>query len=101
MPSLPSADRPKLRLGLAAQPHESDNFVLFDPTGIGRPVVLSVFAVEVAQRFDGELTLAEIAAGVKAEFPQGNVTAEVIAGLAEALDGAHLLDSPRFRESLS
>jgi AmmeMemoRadiSam system protein B len=101
MPTLPSSDRPKIRLGLAAQPHESDNFVLFDPTGIGQPVVLSVLAVEVAQRFDGELTLAEIAAGVKADFPQVNVTAEVVAGLAVALDGAHLLDSPRFRESLS
>ena len=33
-----------------------DNFVLFDPIGIGKPVVLSVLAVEVAQRFDGELT---------------------------------------------
>ena len=45
---LPPPDRPKLRPGLAAQPHESDNFVLFDPTGIGKPVVLSVLAVEVA-----------------------------------------------------
>ena len=98
---LPPPDRPKLRPGLAAQPHESDNFVLFDPTGIGKPVVLSVLAVEVAQRFDGVRTHAEIAAGLKAEFPQVNVTVQVIAGLAEALDGANLLDSPRLRESLS
>jgi len=101
MPAFPSSDRPRLRPGLAAQPHESDNFVLFDPSGIGKPVVLSVLAVDVAQRFDGELTHAEIAASVKADFPQVNVTAEVIVGLAEALDGAQLLDSPRFRESLS
>ena len=49
---------------MSAQPHESENFVLFDPIGIGKPVVLSVLAVEVAQRFDGELTPAEIAAGM-------------------------------------
>lgn len=96
-----SADRPKLRLGLAAQPHESDNFVLFDPTGIGKPVVLSVLAVEVVQRFDGVRTHAEIVAGLKADFPRVNVTVQVIAGLAEALDGANLLDSPRLRETLS
>jgi MEMO1 family protein len=93
-----SLDRPKLRLGLAAQPHESDNFVLFDPIGIGKPVVLSVLAVEVAQRFDGDLTPAEIARDLRAEFPQVEVSVEVIAGLARALDGANLLDSPRFRD---
>lgn len=101
MSATPSDDRPKLRYGLAARPHESDNFVLFDPAGIGGAVVLSVFAVEVAQRFDGELTHAEIAAGVRVDFPQVNVTADVVAGLAGALDGAGLLDSPRFRERVN
>jgi AmmeMemoRadiSam system protein B len=98
MSALPSLDRPKLRLGLAAHPHESDNFVLFDPVGIGKPVVLSVLAVEVAQRFDGDLTPVEIARDLRAEFPQVEVSVEVIAGLARALDGANLLDSPRFRD---
>jgi AmmeMemoRadiSam system protein B len=91
-------DRPKLRLGLAARPHLSDNFVLFDPVGIGKPVVLSVLAVEVAQRFDGEVTIDQIASDVRSEFPQVQVSADIVAALARALDGANLLDSPRFRE---
>jgi AmmeMemoRadiSam system protein B len=98
MPPPLSIDRPRLRPGLAAQPHESDNFVLFDPIGIGKPVVLSVLAVEVAQRFDGEITVEQIVSDVRAEFPQVSVSVEVVVGLARALDGANLLDSPRFRE---
>src|SRR5262245_59154533 len=94
----PSLDRPKLRPGLVARLHESENFVVFDPSGIGKPVVLSVLAMEVAQRFDGVKSTAEIAAMVRAEFPQANVSTTVITGLADALDGACLLDSPRFRE---
>lgn len=100
MPSLSVADRPNLRYGLGAKPHESGNIILFDPIGIGDAVVLSLFALEVAERFDGTNTSSEIARGVKAEFPQANVTAELVAGLAGALDDAQLLDSPRLRERL-
>jgi AmmeMemoRadiSam system protein B len=100
MPPHVSPDRPKLRYGLAAEPHLSDNYVLYDPLGIGKAVVLSALAVEVAERFEGELTAAEIAVAVKADFPRIAVSAEVVAGLAAALDGALLLDSPQFRERL-
>ena len=97
MPTHSPNDRPKLRYGLAAEPHQSDNLVVYDPNGIGKPVVLSPLALEVAERFEGTRTPAEIAAVLIAEFPGLKVSADVIAGLAEALDGALLLDSPRFR----
>ncbi len=94
-PSVPNC--PKLRLGLAAEQHGRFDFVLHDPIGIGRPVVISPLALEVAQRFDGETTIAQIVDDVKAEFPGVLVTADVVAGLASALDGASLLDSPTLR----
>lgn len=90
--------RPRVRPGLAADPHGTDDFLLRDTLDIGKPVVLTPLALEVAQRFDGEHTPAEIAAELTAEFPQLRVTAEQVAGLAEALDGALLLDTPQFRE---
>jgi AmmeMemoRadiSam system protein B len=93
--------RPRVRPGLRAEPHGADDFVLHDPLRIGNPVVLSPLALELAQRFDGEQTPAEIVTGLAAAFPQLRVTAEQVAGLAEALDGAMLLDSPRFRERVS
>lgn len=98
MHTTPPADlRPKLRLGLAAEPHRDGNFILHDPLGIGRAVVISPLAVEVAERFDGESTVAEIVAGLVTEFPAAQVSVEVIAGLVDALDGASLLDSPALR----
>jgi AmmeMemoRadiSam system protein B len=90
-------ERPRLRYGLAAEPHGPNDFALHDTLGVGRPVVLSPLAVEVARRFDGESTPAEIAARVKADYPGAQVSADVVAGLAVALDGALLLDSPRLR----
>ncbi len=101
MPTHSPNDRPKLRYGLAAEPHQSDNVVVYDPNGIGKPVVLSPLALEVAERFEGTRTPAEIAEALKAEFPGLNVSADVVAGLAEALDGALLLDSPRLREQFN
>src|SRR5437867_2653150 len=98
MPSQPSTNRPNLRYALAAEPHESGNFVLYDPLGIGKAVVLSTLALEVAERFSGKHTIGAIAERIKTEFPQAEVTADAVAGLAAALDGALLLDSPRLRE---
>jgi AmmeMemoRadiSam system protein B len=86
--------RPKLRDNLAAQPHQQGNLLLHDPLRIGRPVVLSPLAAEVAQRFDGESTLTEIVVAVTQEFPGVEVSVEVLVGLVEALDEAALLDSP-------
>ncbi|MFO0822067.1 MAG: AmmeMemoRadiSam system protein B [Gemmataceae bacterium] len=86
--------RPKLRDNLAAQPHQQGNLLLHDPCRIGRPVVLSPLAAEVAQRFDGESTLTEIVVAVTQEFPGVEVSVEILVGLVEALDEASLLDSP-------
>jgi AmmeMemoRadiSam system protein B len=94
-------ERPRLRYGLAAKPHGPNDFVLHDTLGVGRPIVLSPLAIEVAERFDGESTPAEIAERVKAEFPGAQVSADVVAGLAAALDGALLLDSPRLRSHVN
>jgi MEMO1 family protein len=98
MPTPPPESRPKLRYGLAAEPHNSIDFVLYDQLGIGKPVVLSSLALEVAGRFEGQLSIAEIAYEIRTEFPQVKVTADVVAGLVAALDAALLLDSPQFHE---
>ena len=87
--------RPRLRYGLAAKPHGDRDVALHDTLGVGRPVVVSRLAVEVARRFDGESTVAEIAAEVRAEFAFAEISPDVIAGLAAALDDALLLDSPK------
>src|SRR5262249_28174776 len=100
MPTQSPEDRPRLRPGLAAATHGLNDLVVHDPLGIGKPVVLSPLALEVAERFDGARTTQEIAESVKADFPGVAVSADVVAGLASALDGANLLDSPRFRELL-
>jgi AmmeMemoRadiSam system protein B len=94
-------ERPRLRYGLAAEPHGPQDFVLHDTLGVGRPVVLSPLAIEVAQRFDGESTPAEIAERVRADYPGAQVSADVVAALAAALDGALLLDSPRLRSHVN
>jgi AmmeMemoRadiSam system protein B len=94
----PAVERPKLRPGLAAAPHTDPNLlVIHDPLGIGQAVVVSHLAVEVAQRFDGSATVVEIAEAVRIQFPQAQVSAEVVAGLAAAMDEACLLDSVRLR----
>src|SRR5262249_45171748 len=82
--------------GLAAKPHGENDFVLYDTLGIGQAVVLSQLAVEVAQQFDGDTTFAEIADVVKEALPGAQVSTDVIAGLAAALDEALFLESPRF-----
>ncbi|VTU01503.1 Putative dioxygenase OS=Singulisphaera acidiphila (strain ATCC BAA-1392 / DSM 18658 / VKM B-2454 / MOB10) GN=Sinac_1412 PE=4 SV=1: PqqD: Memo [Gemmataceae bacterium] len=94
---MPTGDRPKLRDNLGAEPHEDGNFVIYDPLRIGRPVVLSPLAAEIAQRFDGDATVPEIVAALKAEFANAQVSVEAVAGLVEALDDASLLDSPKLR----
>ena len=40
-----SPERPRLRYGLAAEPHGPHDFVLHDTLGVGRPVVLSPLAI--------------------------------------------------------
>src|SRR5829696_8660657 len=77
--------RPELRYGLAAEPHGKADFALHDPLGIGRTVVLSPMAIEVAERFDGQSTCAEIAAALMVVFPGATVSADVVAGLAAGL----------------
>jgi AmmeMemoRadiSam system protein B len=91
-----SGERPKLRAGLAAQPHRYGEFVLFDPLRIGKPVVLSAAALAAVDRFDGRRSPYEIAFQLNVEYPQIRVDGEAIALLARALDEALLLDSPRF-----
>jgi len=91
-------ERPKLRSGLAAQPHRLGEFLLFDPLHIGKPVVLSAAALAAVDRFDGHHSPYEIALRLNVEYPQIRVDGEAIALLARALDEALLLDSPRFWE---
>ncbi len=93
----PEMSRPKLRDNLAAEPHQEGNFLLHDPLRIGRPVVLSPLAAEVAQRLDGKSTIPELVATLIAEFPGVQVSVEAIAGLVKSLDDASLLDSPNLR----
>jgi MEMO1 family protein len=89
--------RPRLRPGLGAEPHDEGNFALHDPLGIGRGVILSPLAVEVAQRFDGEATITAIVEEVTAALPGVSITLEAVAGLVAALDDALLMDSPQLR----
>ena len=92
--------RPQIRYGLVAEPHGSDGYALHDPVGIARSVGLSPLAIEVAQRFDGESSLAEIAAKLAVELPGVTVPLSDVATLAAALDDALLLVSPRLRAHL-
>jgi AmmeMemoRadiSam system protein B len=92
--------RPTLRYGLAADTHGEGDFLLYDPHGFGKPVVLSPLAIEVAERFDGESTCEEIAESIRATLPGVKVSADVVAGLAAGLDEAFLLVSPRLRALL-
>jgi AmmeMemoRadiSam system protein B len=94
---MPTDDRPKLRDNLGAEPHEGGNFVIYDPLRIGRPVVLSPLAAEIAQRFEGDATVPEIVATLKEQFANAQVSVEAVAGLVSALDDASLLDSPKLR----
>lgn len=94
---MPTEDRPKLRDNLGAEPHEDGNFVIYDPLRIGRPVVLSPLAAEIAQRFEGDATVPEIVAALKEQFANAQVSVEAVAGLVAALDDASLLDSPKLR----
>jgi len=87
-------NNPKLRDNLGAEPHEEGNFLLYDPLRIGRPVVLSPLAVEVAKRFDGTATVPEIIAAMQTAYPGLQVPVEAVTGLVKALDDASLLDSP-------
>jgi hypothetical protein len=89
--------RPILRAYLEANPHSEDQLILYDPRRIGQPVVMSLLAVELAKRFDGERTLSEIRAEVMREYPQVQVPLDALLGLAAALDEALLLESPRLR----
>ena len=90
----PDIHRPKLRDNLGAEPHEEGNFLLYDPLRIGRPVVLSPLAVEVAKRFDGTATVPEVIASLTAAYPGAQIPVDAVVGLVKALDDASLLDSP-------
>jgi AmmeMemoRadiSam system protein B len=95
----PDADaKPKLRPYLEAGPHGENMFVLHDPRMVGRPVVVSPLALALAEQFDGEQTLAEIRAKMTRKFPGLTIPLNALVGLAEALDDALLLDSPRLCE---
>jgi AmmeMemoRadiSam system protein B len=93
-------ERPRLRPGLAAQPHRWGEYVLFDPLRIGKPVVLSGLALAAIQHFDGSRTPYEIALKLNLEYPQARVTGESIAALAQALDDALLLESAHFWQQI-
>lgn len=97
-PPMTANSRPVLRVDLEAGPHEEQNLVLHDPRRVGQPVVLSPLAVVLAQRFDGDRTLAEIRADVRREYPGVEIPLDALVELAATLDEALLLESPRLRE---
>jgi AmmeMemoRadiSam system protein B len=90
--------RPRLR-ALEAFPIEQDGqraVGLRDPEGFTDQVaVLPVPLLDIVSLFDGERTLAEIRDVVSGRHP-GALTEADIAAVAERLDEAGFLDSPRF-----
>jgi MEMO1 family protein len=91
-------DRPRLRL-VEAFPIEQNGqraVGLRDPAGFTDQVaVLPVPLLDIVSLFDGEHSLAEIRDIVAARH-EGTITQEDIATVAERLDEAGFLDSPRF-----
>lgn len=92
---------PKLRPGLRAEPADGDHVLITDLRRIGRPVQLSPLGLEIARRFTGTHTLRDIQADLTRLLSGTILPLSAISGLADALDQASLLDSPRFREQLS
>ena len=93
-----SSPRPRLR-ALEAFPIEQDGqraVGLRDPAGFTDEVaVLPVPLLDIVSLFDGEHSLEEIRQALSARHP-GPITAADIAAVAERLDEAGFLDSPRF-----
>jgi hypothetical protein len=86
------AQRPQLRPVEVAETQMDGKraFVLNDPSTLGDSVVLSAFALAIAARFDGQKTVAEIAAELSAET-ESSLSPEAVAGVAEALEDSGLL----------
>jgi AmmeMemoRadiSam system protein B len=99
MPTLP--ERPQLRRGLAAQAVGGGAVVLFDQRRASRRMLrISRLELDWAQLFDGERTLAQVQAVATRQAGGLLVPLDRIGKLAERLDEALLLDSPRFAEYL-
>lgn len=94
-----TAVRPKLRATLHAEPveHEGVSYLsLSDHEGISTEVVnLPPAVVLIVSLFDGEHNLAEVSR-IFEERTGHPLPQEALVELAEQLDGALLLDSPRF-----
>ncbi len=90
-------DRPQLRPHLDLRIEDEDNFVLFDPRRVGKSVVLSPVAFELARRFDGTSTLSEVLDAFREAMPGVRVSLDALARLATGLDEALLLNSARLQ----
>jgi AmmeMemoRadiSam system protein B len=102
---MPDTQRPQLRPYLALarlDPFlaQGKEFVLYDRLRLSSAqLLMSAAELECLRLFDGRRTLLEIQLEVIRLFGGQIVPLEVFAGLAERLDRALFLDSPRFREA--
>lgn len=73
-----------------------ERHVLTDPSGyVEHPIGLSLGAVILVQHFDGTRTLDEVRAHARASYGL-EASAEAVLALADGLDAAGFLESPRF-----
>jgi hypothetical protein len=81
-------------------PERGRMLVLRDMEGVSEGVAcIPLQLVPIVARFTGDLTVGEIAQAVSADLHQ-TVATSLVVRLAEALDGALLLDGPAFRAAL-
>ena len=100
---MPSMERPRLRPGLAAAQDANDpHYVLvWDEFRLSRRIQrLSMLEFAWLQMFDGQRTLRDIQAEAMRQVNGQPLRLELFANLAEKLDEALFLESPRFRQRL-
>lgn len=93
-------DRPRLRPGLAAGPDPDDptRFVLWDKNRLTHTIVrVNRHELEWANLFDGRSDVQALQRRATLQNGGDMVSTDAIAALADRLDEALLLDSPRFR----
>jgi AmmeMemoRadiSam system protein B len=95
-------DRPRLRAHLGAAPEDGSGstFLIHDLLRLSDALLrVSPLELEWVQLFDGRRTLRDIQAEAMRMLDGRLLPLELFAGLAEQLDRALFLDTPRFREA--
>src|SRR5262249_36691050 len=96
--------RPRLRphLGIAAEDRSGERFVLYDELRLSPALLrLNIWQLDWVQRFDGTRTLRALQQEVMRELGGQLVPLEIFQHLAEVLDEALFLDSPRWQEIIA